>query len=262
MFILVAKHVSEFFLQPLRECEAERREWDRSPAGQRLDWEVVAVMLTAALMMTVQYYALYRGSGISWLMQITGKSSQLWQRIFWALGQSAVYVVVPVLVIAVLPNRRLSDYAVKLKNPLACWWAYALMYLGLLPAVVAASRLERFRETYPFYRMQLGESLWPNLLAWEAVYAFQFVALEFFFRGFLLHGVRRRFGAYAILVMTVPYCMIHFGKPVQETVGAIVAGLLLGLMSLKTRSIWLGAALHIAVAWTMDALAVAQTHQG
>jgi membrane protease YdiL (CAAX protease family) len=50
--------------------------------------------------------------------------------------------------------------------------------------------------------------------------------------------------------------MIHFGKPIQETLGAIVAGILLGFMALKTRSIWLGAALHIAVAWTMDGLAV------
>ena len=65
-----------------------------------------------------------------------------------------------------------------------------------------------------------------------------------------------RLGPYVIFVMTIPYCMIHFGKPIQETLGAIVAGILLGFMALKTRSIWLGAALHIAVAWTMDGLAV------
>jgi membrane protease YdiL (CAAX protease family) len=252
----VAGTLSEFFLQPLRDCEAERRAWDQSFEKGRVDWEVVMVMLTAALLMTVQYYGLYRGTGIGWLMQITGKTSQIWQRTFWALGQSAVYVVVPVTLIWLMPNRRLKDYGVKLRNPLAYWWAYVLMYVGLLPAVIAASRIDQFRNTYPFYRLQVGEPLWPHLVAWEVVYAAQFIALEFFFRGFLLHGTRRRFGAYAILVMTVPYCMIHFGKPVQETVGSIVAGLLLGFMSLKTRSIWLGAALHIAVAWTMDAIAL------
>ena len=36
----------------------------------------------------------------------------------------------------------------------------------------------------------------------------------------------------------------------------IIAGIVLGFMSLKTRSIWLGAALHIAVAVTMDLLAL------
>jgi membrane protease YdiL (CAAX protease family) len=56
--------------------------------------------------------------------------------------------------------------------------------------------------------------------------------------------------------MTVPYCMIHFGKPMAETLAAIVAGIILGLMSLKTRSIWFGACLHVAVAMSMDFLSL------
>ena len=42
--------------------------------------------------------------------------------------------------------------------------------------------------------------------------------LEFFFRGFILHGTKQRFGFYAIFVMIIPYCMIHFGKPIVETI--------------------------------------------
>ena len=55
---------------------------------------------------------------------------------------------------------------------------------------------------------------------------------------------------------SVPYCMIHYGKPMPETFSAIGAGIVLGLMSLKTRSIWLGAVLHVAVALSMDLLAL------
>ncbi|HVJ80534.1 MAG TPA: hypothetical protein VNC50_05645 [Planctomycetia bacterium] len=58
------------------------------------------------------------------------------------------------------------------------------------------------------------------------------------------------------MMMTLPYCMIHFGKPLLETMASIGAGLILGGLSLKTRSIWLGAALHVYVAWLMDALAL------
>ena len=36
------------------------------------------------------------------------------------------------------------------------------------------------------------------------------------------------------------------------------AGIILGFMSLKTRSIWLGAAVHVAVALSMDLLALSQ----
>ena len=69
-------------------------------------------------------------------------------------------------------------------------------------------------------------------------------------------GLRHRFGFYAIFAMMVPYCMIHFGKPMPETFAAIIAGIVLGFMSLKTRSIWLGAAIHVAVALGMDFLSL------
>ena len=40
-------------------------------------------------------------------------------------------------------------------------------------------------------------------------------------------------------------------------IGDKYAQYMLGFMSLKTRSIWMGAALHIAVAWSMDFAALA-----
>ena len=84
------------------------------------------------------------------------------------------------------------------------------------------------------------------------LYALQFVALEFFFRGFIVHGTKHRFGIYSTFVMMIPYCMIHFQKPLPETCASIAAGIALGFVSLSTRSVWLGAALHISVAWGMD----------
>jgi membrane protease YdiL (CAAX protease family) len=57
--------------------------------------------------------------------------------------------------------------------------------------------------------------------------------------------------------MIVPYCMIHFQKPMAETFGAIIAGLVLGTLAMRTRSIWGGVAIHAAVALTMDVLALA-----
>jgi membrane protease YdiL (CAAX protease family) len=46
--------------------------------------------------------------------------------------------------------------------------------------------------------------------------------------------------------------MIHFGKPLPETIGAILAGLALGALSIKSRSVYWGVAIHYAVAITMD----------
>ena len=53
--------------------------------------------------------------------------------------------------------------------------------------------------------------------------------------------------------------MIHYNKPLAEVFGAFVAAMVLGTLSLRTRSIWCGALIHITVAVTMDAFALAHT---
>jgi membrane protease YdiL (CAAX protease family) len=52
--------------------------------------------------------------------------------------------------------------------------------------------------------------------------------------------------------------MLHYQKPVLEALAAIAGGVVLGSLSLKMRSIWWGAMLHIGVAGTMDVLSLSQ----
>ena len=75
----------------------------------------------------------------------------------------------------------------------------------------------------------------------------------------MVFGLEKRFGISAVVVMTVPYCMLHFHKPMLESVGAIFAGLILGVVALRTRSIFGGVIIHWAVAITMDVMAIMQT---
>ena len=57
--------------------------------------------------------------------------------------------------------------------------------------------------------------------------------------------------------MAVPYCMIHYGKPYLEACGAIVAGIALGSLAMRTKSIYSGFLVHVTVALSMDLLAIA-----
>jgi membrane protease YdiL (CAAX protease family) len=50
--------------------------------------------------------------------------------------------------------------------------------------------------------------------------------------------------------------MIHFRKPLFETIGAVIAGSALGVLSLRTRSILGGFLIHVAVAISMDVAAI------
>ena len=64
----------------------------------------------------------------------------------------------------------------------------------------------------------------------------------------------------AVAVMLVAYTMLHFTKPYLEASGAVIAGLVLGYLALRTRSIWGGITVHGMVAVTMDLAAL--THHG
>ena len=54
--------------------------------------------------------------------------------------------------------------------------------------------------------------------------------------------------------------MIHFSKPWLEASGAILFGLFLGVLAMRSRSIWGGVIVHIAVAASMDVVALLQSY--
>ena len=269
---MLPARLREFVAAPLRRVDEESLAARREAVGP--DAKTMVVLLTVAVALVVQEY-LFNPSrvdvtAVGDLLAMLGwpdageslgrwvgrrENAEFARLAYWVTGQYVAYVVIPVPVVWFVLRERLADYGVGWRNAFEGAWLYAAMFAVMLPLVWYASTTEAFRVKYPFYRLAPGEPLWPRFLVWELLYAVQFVALEFFFRGFLLHGTKHRFGSMAIFVMMVPYCMIHFGKPMAETFGAIGAGIVLGFTSLKTRSIWLGAAIHIGVAWTMDTLA-------
>jgi membrane protease YdiL (CAAX protease family) len=229
--------------------ETDRRPEDAGHASLR----VLVILLTAAVALTLQEYV---GSSDTFakLVPYNGQNWELQGFVWWSGWRVLGYVILPMIVIACMPGERIRDYHVSLRGFLKHVWIYALMFTAIFPLVILASTTETFRHTYPFYRMANRSHF--DLWTWEALYAAQFIALEFFFRGFLLQGLRRALGANAIFVMIVPYCMIHYGKPMAETFGAIIAGLILGTLAMRTRSIWGGVLIHVGVATTMDVLAL------
>ncbi|HAN31285.1 MAG TPA: hypothetical protein DCQ06_06765 [Myxococcales bacterium] len=167
----------------------------------------------------------------------------------WVLGCFFCYFVVPTLVVRQVFGMTLSEFYLKPRDFFRHLPVYGLLFLpvGLLIVVFSAS--PDFAGQYPFYKFQQS---WTDLLIWELAYALQFFALEFFFRGFMLRGLASEMGSMAVLTMAIPYCMIHYGKPLPECLGSIIAGLTLGVLAMDTRSIWGGVTIHVAVAWGMD----------
>jgi membrane protease YdiL (CAAX protease family) len=229
---------------------------DRDPPS-RVDphVRVLVVLLVCAVSLTLQEYV--GGADKYELWFPYDGVDEYWELkgfIWWSGWRVIGYVVMPLLAILCMPGERIRDYHLSGRGFFRHLWIYGLMFLAFSPVVFIASTNSTFRETYPFYRMANRSQF--DLWSWEVLYIVQFMALELFFRGFLLQGLRRVIGANAIFVMMVPYCMIHFGKPMPETLGAILAGLILGTLAMRTRSIWGGVLIHVCVAVTMDVLAL------
>ena len=94
-------------------------------------------------------------------------------------------------------------------------------------------------------------SYWHELL-FELSYGSDFIGIEIFFRGFLVLAFIKWAGKDAILPMAVFYCSIHFGKPLGECISSYFGGIILGIVSLNTRTIWGGLAVHLGIAWLME----------
>jgi membrane protease YdiL (CAAX protease family) len=175
-------------------------------------------------------------------------------RMYWVFWGVFAYLLAPLGIIGLVFREAPSRYGLRIHFTRQM----VHMYLGLLlimgVTVYLASFSPPFVRKYPMVN-DLGGDPW-RVLAWELIRAFRFVCLEFFFRGYLLFSLEARFGYHAIAVATLPYGIIHHGKPFAEAMGAVLAGGVLGFMALRSRSIAGGALLHIASATFMDMCAL------
>lgn len=172
-----------------------------------------------------------------------------WAQAYTTLSFAVVLILIPSTFLVLTQERQWRHLG--LKRPTA---EDALPYLafGLLmtPVLLIVCAQPGFYEFYPIYKpKQVGD--W---LSFEAIYALQFIAIEFFFRGPLLFLLYRSLKETAIFVMLVPYALIHIHKPFPEALGAIVAGAILGTLAIKSRSIWWGVLLHMYIAVLADTL--------
>ena len=226
----------------------------------KTDWKGISTLALAAVLLIVKrYYGRTRGFGTIFDgMASDWPYAKMWPYLYGSFASLILHFLIPSLFIYFVFRERIQDHGFRLKGIGRYKWLYLAMFLVVLPLVIVASRWPDFVEKYPLYS-GAGNS-WTEFLIWEFAYAMYFVALEFFFRGFMLFTMARYIGAYAIFVMALPYAMLHFGKPFAETIGSVIAGAALGTLALRTRSIFGGVLIHITIAWAMDIAAIVAAH--
>ena len=169
-------------------------------------------------------------------------------QLHFSISCTLLFVAVPLLYHLLFPEDGCHRYGLSLRSAISHFPIYATLLAFMLPVLWLVSADPGFHRFYPMYK-PAGVGDW---LLYEAIYMFQFFAVEFFFRGFCLFRLERFTGMYAIAIMIVPYALIHIHKPLPEAFGSIAGGLILGYLAIRTRSIWPGLFVHCGVAFSMD----------
>lgn len=232
-----------------------------------LDRKAVFALVYTAIGLTCIFYlknadsmeAIATALGLKeWALAIEhSESSNLPLLGYWVGVSVTFYFVIPALVLKFFLKKDLRDYGLNLRIEPGFWKLLLQCMAVITPLVYLMSLTSGFEARYPFLKVfDSGPYLSATLFNWELIYFLQFFGLEFFFRGFLLHSLKPSLGGYSIFAMMVPYCMIHWGKPMPETFAAIFAGIFLGWLSYRNGSIWMGLALHCFVAFSMDVMAL------
>lgn len=256
-----------------REAECAR-EKQREMGDRGYDWRTLVVFCSGAVFLSLMEYYGHSATlreiidhfdpvgrigppETFWAELRDSPFRRLLEFIWWSGWRVLGFFLLPALVVKLILRDKIGKHGLETRGFLKHAWIYLIAFFIVFNLVIAVSYDEHFQTYYPFYRD--ASRSWYDFWAWEAIYAAQFFSLEFFFRGFWLKAGKRGMGSHVIYAMVVPYCMIHFGKPFVETLAAVVAGVFLGTLALRTRSIWSGFLIHVGVAISMDVAALMQT---
>lgn len=151
--------------------------------------------------------------------------------------------------------KSLLSLCVSWKNLL---WAFLAVAVLVVPSAYHASSLQSVVAEYPLPRVLLhNQHLMP--VYFLGLFFLYYLPWEFFFRGFLLFGLKDRFGTTAaILIQTISSCLVHIGKPAPEILGSIPFGILFGIIAIRTKNLWIVVLIHAALGIFTDIFVIYQ----
>lgn len=224
----------------------------------RKDLNVYIILLSAPLLLTIYWYY---GSAAQFLKYFpewaTSANGEFYAHAAQFFSFFLLMFVMPVFFIRFRMKQPLSDFGFGLGDFKFGTAFTVIAVIGLvIPLIYMASGMPDIQQEYPLAKI-LHERY--DLILWyEIAYVlFYYVAWEFYFRGFLLFGLKDKFGAMStVLIQTISSCLIHLGKPDGEILGSILIGVIFGALALRTRSFWYVFILHAAIGVLTDLFVV------
>jgi membrane protease YdiL (CAAX protease family) len=220
---------------------------------EKRDIHVYVMLLSAPVLLTLYRYHGYPQFFYDYFPRFKSMYEGDLIAQYWQFGVFFLLMfILPALYIRLGMKQSLRDFGFGLGDiKYGLKWLITIPLL-VVPLIFIASKMPDLRTEYPLAKSLLSDQ--THLFVYESAYVmFYYVAWEFFFRGFLLFGLKDRFGAVnAILIQTISSCLVHIDKPEGEIIGSIVVGILFGMIALRSRSIWYVFAIHVSIGVLTD----------
>jgi membrane protease YdiL (CAAX protease family) len=176
------------------------------------------------------------------------------------LGDFLSYFILPFLIIKILLKESVKSYGLTLGDFSAGLKISFLFLIIMIPLVWVASSFPEFNKTYP--HLSSAKDSWTIFFIFETGLLIYMFSWEFVWRGFMLFGLEEKFGYYTVLIQMIPFLILHDGKPAAETFGAIAAGIALGILALRTRSVLYCVIVHMGVMFSIDLISTLRYRAG
>jgi membrane protease YdiL (CAAX protease family) len=170
------------------------------------DWKIVTITIVSTLLLMVDHYHHFTS--------------------YKYLDRVVLYLFVPLLFVLFAFRENPRNYGLTLGD----WKAgLVITFAGILlmaPIIWYLGKSDPSMKGY--YKPFVSGLPWNTFL--------DLIGWEFFFRGWILFGYARKFGAEALWLQAVPFALAHIGKPEIETLSTIFGGFAFGWVAWRTRS--------------------------
>jgi membrane protease YdiL (CAAX protease family) len=158
-----------------------------------------------------------------------------------------------ILFIKIRKGAGLRDYLGLKSMPKKAYLILLAIVIGLVILSTVLGQVLQVPDDTGFTVDAYKTTTWPALL-WLAVAVFAPLFEEIFFRGFLFVGFKQtRMGAAgAIAITSVAWALLHIQYDIYGMATILVLGIVLGIIRLKTKSLW--SALFVHSLWNLIAM--------
>lgn len=199
--------------------------WGKRVTQNRSDLKAAVVLISSTLLLMASHYHTLFGDA--------------------TLSSLVLFCLIPLGIVVLIFREDPRRYGLRVGN----WKKGALFSIaGILLMAVVIAALSRLEEFSSYYRLSAFEERdLKEMMEFALRLGVYMFSWEFIFRGFMLFGLKDRFGSLAIWIQAIPFAIMHLGKPELETLSTIFGGAAFGYIDLESRSVLPSVVIHWAI---------------